>query len=349
MTLRHTASAALATAALAFACQSGTPSETKPAAAAKAEGPVVATVGPTTITAAEVQKKLGEQSPFLQARYRELSHRKEFVQNLVRFEVLAQEAYRKGLDKEPEVAATLKKVLVQELIRQAFDEKQATYTDDELRAYYDKHIDEFVKPERVRAQHIFVAAPAAEKAARGKAKTLLAGLLAQLKANEAKAPLTHPQHASYSTTLFADLAREHSKDTTTQPTGGDLRYLSKDDMGKQYSPEFATAVFALANSGDLSGVIETPAGLHIARLTNRQLAVNRSFDDAQVRDTIKGRLFREQRTKSFDEYVDTLKKNAGVVINEEVLATVEVPAQALPPNGSSPNALPVAPVAGKPQ
>lgn len=358
MTLRSLSSAALATAALAFACNDGAPAAASKAAkkaAAAPTGPVVAKVGDAVITADDVKKKLGEQSPFLQARYRELSHKKEFVQNLVRFEVLAQEAYRKGLDQQPEVASTIKKVLVQELIRQAFDEKQATYTEEELRAYYDKHVDEFVKPERVRAQHIFVAAPAADRAARGKAKTLLAGLLQQLKANEAKAPMSHPQHGAYSTTLFADLAREHSKDTTTQPTGGDLRYLSQEDMARQHAAEFATAVFGLKNSGDLSGVIETPAGLHIARLTNRQLAVNRSFDDTQVRETIKGRLFREQRTKSFDAYVDQLKKDAGVTIDEAVLATVEVPnQQPFPPNGSSPHAMPrpvapSAPVAAQPK
>lgn len=335
------------------------PAPTPAATAPKTQksGPVVAKVGPEVITADEVRAKLAEQSPFLQARYRDLNHKKEFVQNLVRFEVLAQEAYRRGLHETPEVQATIKKVLVQELIRQAFDEKQAVFTDEELKAYYDKHIDEFVKPERVRAQHLFLAAPESDKAARAQAKKKAGELLAQLKANEAKAPLNHPQHASYSTTLFAELAKANTNDLATQATGGDLRYLSQEDMTRQYSQAFADAVFKLKSPNDLSALIETPSGFHIARLTNRQLPVNRSFDDPQVRETIKGRLFREQRTKSFDEYVEQLKKDAGVTIDEAVLATVEVQNAANPPPFGAPppppamlnpNPAPAAPVAGTP-
>lgn len=335
--------------ALGLAACSGGKSSTSAStpAAAKKDGPVVATIGADTITADEVKQKLGEQSPFLQARYRDLAHKKEFVQNLVRFEILSQEAYRRGLDKQPEVQATIKKVLVQELIRSEFDEKKATFGEEELKAYYDKHIDEFVKPERVRAQQIFIAGAATDKAARGKAKQKVAELLTQLKANDLKASDKHPQHATYAPQLFADLARQSSNDLATQATGGDMRYLSRDDMAKQYTPAFADAVFALQESNQLSGVVEDELGYHVARMTNRQLAVNRAFDDGQVKDTIKGRLFREQRTKSFDDYVEKLKKDANVSIDEKVLEAVEVPGGAMPPPGGMPNMVPPpAPVAG---
>jgi peptidyl-prolyl cis-trans isomerase C len=305
------------------------------------DGPVVAHIGDDVLTADEVKQKLGEQSPFLQARYRDLAHKKEFVQNLVRFEVLAQEAYRKGLDKQPEVQSTIKKVLVQELIRQAFDEKNATFSDADLKGYYDAHVDEFVKPERVRAQHLSLAAPAADKAARAKAKAKIAELLTQLKANDLKASEKHPQHASYQPTLFAELAKQFSTDQATNQTGGDLRYLSRDDMAKQYSPGLADAVFALQEPSQLSGVVEDEQGYHLARMTNRQLAVNRPFDDNQVKTTIKGRLFREQMTKQFDAHVEELKKQANVSIDEAVLAAVELPAPVgMPPPNGMPNMVP---------
>lgn len=349
---------AFALAALVAACggKDGAKSEAPRAknAAAQKSGPVVARVGDAVITADEVRQKLGEQSPFLQARYKDLQHKEEFVQNLIRFEVLAQEAYRKGLDQQPEVQSTLKKVLVQELIRQAFDEKQASYSEAELKAYYDKHIDEFVKPERVRASQIFLAGAQTDKAARAKAKAKAAQLLTELKANEAKAAANHPKRAEYKSTLFADLARANSDDPATQSTGGDLRYLSKEDMARQYTDTFAGAVFALTEPNSLTSLVETPQGFHIARLTNRQQAVNRAFEDQQVKDTIKGRLFREQRTKSFDDYVEKLKKDGNAMIDKDVLATVEVPGAARSPTGSVADApragvKPVAPVAVKPQ
>jgi peptidyl-prolyl cis-trans isomerase C len=316
------------------ACSGGGSSAPK---AAKKDGPVVAKVGDDVITADDVKAKLGEQSPFLQARYKDLQHKKEFVQNLVRFEVLSQEAYRRGLDKQPEVQATLKKVLVQELIKQEFDEKKATYAEAELKAYYDKHIDDFVKPERVRAQHLFLAAPASDKAARAAARAKAQKFLADLKANEGKGNERNPG-------LFADIARQNSNDAASQATGGDMRYLSQEEMSKQYSKEFATAVFGLKDASDLTGLVEDEQGVHLARLTTRQAAVNRPFDDAQVKETIKGRLFREQRTKSFDEYVEKLKKDAGVNIDEKVLEAVEVPGGATPPPTGAPGGAP--PVAG---
>lgn len=338
--LRQSSAAVLAGLAL-VACGGGT-SSTKSNAPPKVkkEGPIVAKVGDDSITADEVKKKLGEQSPFLQARYRDLNHRKEFVQNLVRFEVLAQEAYRKGLDKDPEVQATIKKVLVQELIRQSFDEKQANYSDEQLKAYYDKHIDEFVKPERVRAAHIFLAAPAADKAARAKAKTKASELLAKLKANDAVAAPGHPKHASHSPTLFAELARENSEDAASKPNGGDLRYMSQDELGKAHGESLAAAVFGLKNPNDLTAVVETEKGVHIARLTNRQLSVNRTFEDTGVKDTIKGRLFREERTKSFDGFVEQLKKDANVTIDETVLGAIEVPNAGAAPAGMPPAQMP---------
>lgn len=312
-----------------------------PKASVKKDGPVVAKVGDDVITSDEVKAKLGEQSPFLQARYRDLQHKKEFVQNLVRFEVLSQEAYRRGLDQQPEVQATLKKVLVQELIKQEFDEKKATYSDEELKAYYDKHLDDFVKPERVRAQHLFVAAAQGDAAARAGAKAKVQKFLADLKANESKGNDRNPS-------LFADLARQNSNDAASQSTGGDMRYLSKDEMSKQYSDAFASAVFALKEPNELTGVVEDAGGFHLARLTTRQAPVDRPFSDAQVKETIKGRLFREQRTKAFDEYVEKLKKDAGVTIDEKVLEAVELPAGATPPPTGAPafGTPPAAPVAG---
>lgn len=350
MTLRSSVRITAALFALALsACSScgsktsGTSSAPKPV---QKDGPVVARVGEDVITADEVKQKLGEQSPFLQARYKDIAHKKEFVQNLVRFEVLSQEAYRRGLDKQPEVQNTVKKILVQELIRQEFDEKKATYTEQELKDYYDKHVDEFVKPERVRASQIFIAA-GGDKKDRSKAKQKAADLLSQLKENDAKAAEKHPKHDSYQPNLFADLARKESQDPATQQTGGDMRYLSKADMAKQYSNELADAAFGLEEGNQLSGVVEDEKGFRIVKLMNRQLAVNRSFDEQSVKDTIKGRLFREQRTKTFDEYVEKLKTDAKVSIDEKVLETVEVPAGAAVPPTGMPGIAPQPPVAGQ--
>src|SRR5436305_14950010 len=80
-------------------------------------GPVVAEVGSETITADEVKQRLNETSPFLRARYNTLEAKKQFVENMVRNELLAQEASRQGYDKSPAVRETVTRAMIQELIK----------------------------------------------------------------------------------------------------------------------------------------------------------------------------------------------------------------------------------------
>src|SRR6267143_6783608 len=86
-------------------------------------GPVVARVGDESITADEVRQRLNETSPFLRARYNTLERKKEFVENLIRNELLAQEAQRQGLDKSPAVREQMKRAMIQELIKKQLDER----------------------------------------------------------------------------------------------------------------------------------------------------------------------------------------------------------------------------------
>src|SRR3954452_22419401 len=123
-------------------------------------GPVVAEVGSETITADEVRQRLNETSPFLRARYSTLDRKKEFLDNMVRNELLAQEAVRQGYDKSPAVKEQMKRAMIQELIRHQLDEKLtgADIADDDLKKFYEAHVDDFVKPERARVFHIFLPA-----------------------------------------------------------------------------------------------------------------------------------------------------------------------------------------------
>lgn len=290
-------------------------------------GKVVANVGNDVITDDDVKKKLEEQSPFLRARYTTIDRKKEFLDNMIRFEVLAQEGERRGLDKSPEVQDTLKKVMVQQLIKQQFDEKDvgAGIPDDELKKFYQDHVDDYVKPERVRAAHILVAAAPGDAKAKSAAKKKAEGILKELKDAAAKGNLN----------AFAEAAQKNSNDQATAAVGGDTRYLSKDEMTKAYSEPMATAAFALKNPGDLTAVVEAPNGFEIVKLQGRQPALDRKFED--VRDQIKSRLGREKRTKDFEDFVKQLKDKAGIKIDEQALAAVTVPTEAQPsPFGGPP-------------
>ena len=78
---------------------------------------MLAKVDDVTITVGEFQERINQQSPYVRARYTSMERKKEFLDNLVRFEVLAKEADRRGLTKDPEVVRTMKQVMIQKLLK----------------------------------------------------------------------------------------------------------------------------------------------------------------------------------------------------------------------------------------
>jgi peptidyl-prolyl cis-trans isomerase C len=300
-------------------------------------GPVVATVGDDTITADELKKRLDETSPFLRARYNTLDRKKEFLENLIRNELLAQEAKRLGYDKSPAVQEQMKRAMIQELIKHQLDEKSAAGQDipvDELKKFYDAHLDDFVKPERARVFHIFL--PAKDAKERAAAHKKAAELLKDIDAREKKGE----------TNAFQTVAMKESKDQLSAPMGGDLRFLSKDELTKSYNAQLADAAFALKTPGEKSTPIDTATGVELLKLQVKTVAMNRSFDEAK--DSIRGRMARERRSKDYDEWLKKLREGAKVAINDGELEKVQVdatPAGGPQPVGAAPRITPpVAPV-----
>lgn len=321
---------ALSLAALATACsKSGT----------EKKGPFVAQGNGVSVSAEEFKARLDEQSPFIRSRYATLERKKEFLDNLVRFEVLAKEAERQGLDKDPDVQLTLRKVMVQKLVQKSFGDQEAAgkLPDSETREYYEKHKDEYVKPVRLRVYQILVKAPASGPE-RAKKQEAARKLLAQVRAEEKKNQLA-----------FVGLARDRSEDESTKALGGDLNFRSRDELEKSHGKAAADAVFALKD-GETSGLVESPQGFHVFKVAGRQEAVDRPYDSVKVQ--ISQKLYRERKTKEFDEFVKKLRDEAAVkVIDAELEKVVVAGAQpGTPAPGAGPlhGGTPPAPPAGAP-
>jgi peptidyl-prolyl cis-trans isomerase C len=292
-------------------------------------GPVVAKVGNDTITADEFKKRLDETSPFLRARYNTVERKKEFLESLIRNELLAQEAARQGLDKSPAVKEQVKRAMIQELIKKQLDEKLAgnDIPDSELKGFYDSHVEDFVKPERARVYHILIPAKdAKEKAqAQKKAEALLKDINERTKKGEVNA--------------FQAAAMKESKDATSAPMGGDLRFVSKDELTRSYSAQLANAAFDLKSPGEVAGPIDTPAGVELVKMQIKTPSVNRSFEESK--EGIRGRMARERRSKDYDEFVKKLRDGGNVSIDEAELAKV-MPSEGSPNLSSVPHGMPAA-------
>jgi len=293
-------------------------------------GPAVAKVGDEVITADEVRQRLNETSPFLRARYSTLERKKEFLENMVRNELLAQEAIRQGYDKSPAVREQMKRAMIQELIKRQLDAKLSgsDIPDEELKKFYEAHIDEFVKPERARVLHIFL--PATDAKQRAEARKHAATLLKDIDGREKKGEVN----------AFQSVAMKESKDPLSAPMGGDLRFLSKDELAKAYNPELASAAFDLKNPGDKAGPLDTPAGVELVKLQVKTVALSRTLDESK--ESIRQRMARERRSRDYDEWVKKLREGTKVTIYEPELEKIQVDQATQPPgqSGMNPHAPP---------
>jgi parvulin-like peptidyl-prolyl isomerase len=306
--------------AAALACGKGT-------APAK-KGPVVAQGGGVVITADELKARLDEQSPMIRARFTTVERKKEFLDNMIRFELLAAAAEKNGLANDPDVQLTMKKVMVSKYYQKFFQDAEAAKSvpDADVKKYYDEHPDEFHRPLRVHAAHVLLKAEAGSPD-RAKKADAAKKLLAKLQAEEKKNPAA-----------FTAIARESSDDAATKATGGDLSFKSQEELEKGYGKAFAEAVLKLKDNETASAVVESPQGFHLVHVYGRQVEMNRGYDEAKPQ--IASRLSAQRRTKDFDDYVKKLRAEANITVDEAALEKVPVTGAGSP---SMPSAMPVPP------
>jgi peptidyl-prolyl cis-trans isomerase C len=277
-----------------------------------AGGPPVAIVNGRTLSTQDVKAKLEEQPPVVRGRYASLEKKKEFLDNLIRFELLVQEARRQGLEKDPEIQATLEKVMVQKLLRKQQEAAAGTPGDAELRKYYDEHLSEFVRPERVRVSHIFLAAPPGDAGKRAQVRAAAVKLLTEVKSQE----------SGVTRNAFELAAAQQSQDNGSRSAGGDLGFRSREELAQGWGASLAEAAFGLKTASETGQVVETEKGFHLVKLLGRQLGVEQSFDQARAR--IEARLLAERRAKGMEDFVAGLKAQARIEVKDEALEQLKV-------------------------
>lgn len=258
----------------------------------------LAVIDESTITVGDLEERLNNQSPYVRARYASLEQKKDFLDNLIKFELLANEAKRQGIDRDPEVVRTMKQVMIQKLLKSHVDKlKPEDIPDADVQKYFDAHPEEFNRPAEVRASLILVKdEPLAKKVA------------------------ADPRALGIENLGFRQLVAEFSIDTETKERGGDLRFF---EQGNRELPKpLVEAAFALTNLGDVSAPIRTPSGYAILKLTGQRRPLVRALPD--VTPQIRAKLFRDKRQHVMDDYEATLKKQARLQVFPERLTQVKV-------------------------
>jgi peptidyl-prolyl cis-trans isomerase C len=189
----------------------------------------------------------------------------------------------RGLSLDRLRADTREEMLVAKLVESEV-KPQIDVTESDIKAFYDQNPERFQQPEQVRASHILIrlaegGSEEQKKAARAKAEDVLA----KVKAGGD----------------FAALARQHSQDGSAQQ-GGDLNFFQRGQM----VPPFEEAAFAL-QPGQVSGIVESPFGFHIIKVTERRPA--RTVPLAEAAPRIGQFLTMQRQQEKTEAFINAVK------------------------------------------
>jgi peptidyl-prolyl cis-trans isomerase C len=218
-------------------------------------------------------------------------NKKDLLDDMIVESLFLEDAVRKGLDKDKEIKDILiearKKIIIAKFVKTEVDDR-IKVSEDEMKAFYEEHKDEFKAPEMWRASHILVSSE-------GEAKDVL-NELAQGKS-------------------FEDIARAKSIDATSS-RGGDVGYFRKG----QVVPEFENTCASL-NVGQTSAIVHTQFGYHIIKLTDKKDEALEPYESA--RPQIENALKLKKRNELFDKLVISLKEKYRVRIEDDAMKDIE--------------------------
>jgi len=131
-------------------------------------------------------------------------------------------------------------------------------TEDEIKAHFEAHGEEYSRPERAQAQHVLLRPVSESEGDR----------------NTAKARLLEIRQKVEEGADFAEQAAAHSDCPSGKTAGGSLGWLTPGTT----VPAFDQAVFSL-EVGELSDIVETELGFHLIRKTAREDGGPAEYDE----------------------------------------------------------------------
>ena len=177
--------------------------------------------------------------------------RKGIRDALINQEVIAQEAVKRGLEKQPNVAAKIELDRQSVLVNAYFEEhfRKNPLSDDVLRKEYDQ-LKPQIPAKEYKVRHILV-----DKEDEAK------NIVAQIRKGVS----------------FEKLAAEHSKDPGSKGRGGDLDW----SPAERYVKPFAEAVMRLKKGQISDPPVQTDFGFHVIRVDDERAAKVPSFEEAK--------------------------------------------------------------------
>jgi parvulin-like peptidyl-prolyl isomerase len=266
----------------------------------------LAKFGDHVITLGDFAQALADMPEYERMRYQSLERRKELLRSMIDVYLLADEAKKEGLDKDPQVEEETRQILVAWMRQKLLQglPPPAGIPAADVRSYYDAHLDEFRQPERRRVAQIVTS-------------------------DEAVARKAYDETKAATPTAWGGLVRKYSDDkpavTSAPEMAGDLGFVTSPDdthppSSAKITPELRAVAFSTKDVGDVAAPFKDGNGWHVLKLLVREPAHEQAYAD--VEKSIRIRLLQDMRTAKEKAVLDETKASTNVQIDDDALAAV---------------------------
>jgi len=264
-------------------------------------GEIVATIDGSPISAEVVQQTAARNAQNLFTS----EGASNALNDTLTFELLAAEAKAQGYMDDPEIVEMAKKMAVQKLVRDKVDNEiqQTVLAEEELRAWYDSHPEEFSQPSLAKARIIEILKSEGRDGGPSPSEIKARVDLATQKIKDGY--------------RYEDIVNEFSDDAVGRAQGGLSNWFIENEPSRRYSPEVQSALFKLEKTGDTVGPIETPKAFYFLQLA--ELRQGRVTAYEQAKRTISQTIYRRKRLDAYNAYAEQLKATYPVVVDNQAL------------------------------
>lgn len=251
------------------------------------QGTVLTKVNGSVITLEDFNKRIDNiKNVYPDIKFDEFKDKKAFLDELVKRELLYQEAMRKGLNKKQEVVDAIDDFKREVLAAQLIDDETSNVKVEakEIEDYYNTFKDEFTSPDERQVREIIV--PTEDRA-----RQILIELL---------------NGQDFATLAMTDSISPSSKE------GGDIGFIKKGEKQGRYGEKiFVTEV------GEISSVFKVPEGHAVIKVEDKKGGESRSLSEAW--NDIEEGLLRLKKYQQILKIEDELRMKAKLEINEDLL------------------------------
>jgi len=254
----------------------------------KDDSKIVAEIDGEKITLSEFNRELDKIPMEVKMFVATQMGKRNYLERLIMKRLLIKEAKKENIEKEKEFQERLSEIKDQLLIEMLLKKKlvqDVKIDEGEIKKYYEAHKEEFKKPEEINTRHIL--------------------LKTEEEAKQVQERLTKGED-------FIELAKRYSIDPSAKTTGGEIGFHPRGSL----VPEYEEEAFKLKRVGQVSGIVKTRFGYHIIRLEGVKPPSYATYEE--VKELIRQKLIQEKQGQLLENYINELKKNAKIKVNEEI-------------------------------